>query len=51
MENWPLQIEQAPVGNIRQFEQDVMLRWRASFRGTAAIVEPRYIQRFQDTTN
>lgn len=50
MENWPLQIEQAPVGNIRQFEQDVMMRWKASFRGTAAIIEPRYMQRFMDQT-
>lgn len=49
MENWPLQIEQAPVGNIRQFEQDVMMRWKASFRGTAAVIEPRYIHHYYNT--
>jgi hypothetical protein len=46
MENWPLQIEQAPVGNLRQFEQDIMMRWKVSFRGQCAVFDPRYIFKF-----
>jgi hypothetical protein len=42
MENWPITTVQAPPNNIREFEQDIVLRWKSSERGTPAIFDPRY---------
>ena len=41
MENWPLTIMQAPQNDVRELEQDIVLRVRASERGVAAVQEPR----------
>ena len=48
MENWPLQIETAPVGNALSFNQDILLSFKASFRGNCAVYEPRYSFRFSN---
>ena len=49
MENWPFTIVQAPANNTKDFEQDILMRWKASFRGIPAVIEPRYIQKFTNT--
>ncbi len=45
MENWPITVVQAPVNSEAEFNQDVPFRFKASERGVAAILDPRYIQR------
>jgi len=42
MENWPITVVQAPNQSIKEFEQDIVLRYKASERGTPAIIDPRY---------
>ena len=49
MENWPMTIQQAPANNIKDFEQDIMMRWKASFRGRPAVIEPRYTLSFHNS--
>lgn len=49
MENWPFTIQQAPANNIKDFEQDIVMRWKGSFRGTPAVIDPRYVQKFYNT--
>lgn len=41
VENWPLTVVQAPVNSEAEFNQDIVLRWKASMRGRAAIRSPR----------
>ena len=41
MQNWPLQVVQALSNSELEFTQDVVMRWKASERGTYATVEPR----------
>ncbi len=41
MENFPLQVEQAPVGSGSMWERDIAMSWKASERGAAVVVEPR----------
>jgi hypothetical protein len=43
MENWPITVTQAPVGSEADFNNDVVLRFKASERGAAAVLNPRYI--------
>jgi len=45
MENWPLTVTQAPANEPAEFEQDIVLRVRASERGVAAVQEPRAMVR------
>jgi hypothetical protein len=45
MENWPITVVQAPVNSEAEFTQDVVVRFKASERGMAAIIEPRKFQR------
>lgn len=42
MENWPLTVVQAPANSIKDFEQDLVVRYKASERGAAAVKDPRY---------
>jgi hypothetical protein len=42
-ENWPFETFQAPAQNIKEFESDVVMRWKVSERGTPIVVEPRYV--------
>ncbi|MAT73058.1 MAG: hypothetical protein CMJ58_26540 [Planctomycetaceae bacterium] len=43
MENWPITVTQAPLGSEADFTNDVVLRFKASERGAAAVLNPRYV--------
>ncbi len=43
MENWPITVTQAPVGSEADFTNDIVLRFKASERGAAAVLNPRYV--------
>jgi hypothetical protein len=43
MENWPITITQAPIGSEAEFNNDIVLRFKASERGAAAVLNPRYV--------
>lgn len=43
MENWPITITQAPIGSEAEFNNDIVLRFKASERGAAAVLNPRYM--------
>jgi hypothetical protein len=43
MENWPITVTQAPVNSEAEFSQDVVVRYKASERGAAAVMNPRYV--------
>ena len=43
MENWPITVTQAPIGSEAEFNNDVVLRFKASERGAAAVLNPRYV--------
>jgi hypothetical protein len=43
MENWPITVTQAPVGSEAEFNNDIVLRFKASERGAAAVLNPRYV--------
>lgn len=43
MENWPITVVQAPSNSEAEFTQDVVMRWKASERGTPATMDPRYM--------
>ena len=45
MENWPITVVQAPMNSEAEFTQDIVVRFKASERGTPAVIEPRRIQR------
>ena len=43
MENWPITVTQAPIGSEADFSNDIVLRFKASERGAAAVINPRYV--------
>jgi hypothetical protein len=43
MENWPITVTQAPLGSEAEFSSDIVLRFKASERGAAAVLNPRYV--------
>lgn len=43
MENWPITVTQAPLGSEAEFTHDIVLRFKASERGAAAVLNPRYL--------
>ena len=43
MENWPITVTQAPLGSEAEFNNDIVLRFKASERGAAAVLNPRYM--------
>lgn len=43
MENWPITVTQAPQNSEADFSQDIVLRFKASERGAAAVIEPRAV--------
>lgn len=45
MENWPITVSQAPANSEAEFTQDIVLRFKASERGAAAVIDPRYVVR------
>lgn len=45
MENWPITVTQAPANSEAEFSQDIVLRFKASERGAAAVINPRFVVR------
>jgi hypothetical protein len=43
MENWPITVTRSPVHSESEFNQDIVVRFKASERGAAAVINPRYI--------
>ncbi|MCA9247347.1 MAG: hypothetical protein KDA42_09540 [Planctomycetales bacterium] len=43
MENWPITVTQAPPNSEAEFNQDIVMRFKASERGAAAVLEPRAV--------
>ena len=43
MENWPVTVTQSPPNSEAEFNQDIVLRFKASERGAAAVINPRYV--------
>lgn len=43
MENWGLQVTQAPSNSEADFTQDIVARYKVSERGATATLEPRYM--------
>lgn len=41
IENWPVQVVQAPSNSEAEFTRDIVLRYKASERGAAAVMQPR----------
>lgn len=48
MQNWPITTEVAPPQNIREFEQDIVVRYKASERGVPAVIQPANVCKFTD---
>ncbi|MCG8448910.1 MAG: hypothetical protein MI725_04940 [Pirellulales bacterium] len=43
MENWPITVTQAPLNSEADFNNDIVLRFKASERGAAAVLNPRFM--------
>jgi hypothetical protein len=43
MENWPITVTQSPPNSEAEFTQDIVVRFKASERGAAAVINPRYV--------
>jgi hypothetical protein len=43
MENWPITVTQSVQNSEAEFSQDVVVRFKASERGAAAVLNPRYV--------
>lgn len=50
MENWPITVLQAPKNSEAEFTSDIVLRFKASERGAAAVLNPRYVAQSVGTT-
>ncbi len=43
MENWPITVTQSPIGGEAEFARDIVVRFKASERGAAAVLNPRFV--------
>jgi hypothetical protein len=43
MENWPITVTQSRPGSESDFTNDIVVRFKASERGTPAVIDPRYV--------
>ena len=43
MENWPITVTQSPANSDAEFNQDIVVRFKASERGATAVINPRYV--------
>lgn len=43
MQNWPLEVTQAPPNSQKEFENDIVMQFKASRKGEYVVVEPRAI--------
>ena len=48
MENWPITVSQSPPGSEAEFNNDIVVRFKASERGAAAVLNPRYVVKCHD---
>jgi len=51
MENWPITVTQSPPNSEADFNQDIVVRFKASERGAAAVVNPRYVIKNTDAAS
>ena len=47
MENWPITVTSEGIGSSREFQADIIARYKASERGAAVCVNPRYVVKAQ----
>ncbi len=45
MENWPITVVPAPSNSYEEWNRDIVAGWKASERGVAAVLDPRYVQK------
>jgi len=45
MENWPITVTHSTSGSEADFNQDIIVRYKASERGTPAVLNPRYVMK------
>ena len=43
MENWPITVTHSAAGSEADFNQDIIVRFKASERGTPAVLNPRFV--------
>jgi hypothetical protein len=43
MQNWPITVALSPPNSEAEFNQDIVVRFKASERGAAAVINPRYV--------
>lgn len=43
MENWPITVTHSNAGSEADFNQDIVVRFKASERGTPAVLNPQYV--------
>lgn len=43
MENWPITVTRSQASSDANFERDIIARFKASERGAAAVLDPRYV--------
>lgn len=43
MENWPITVTRSQTNSDANFERDIIARFKASERGAAAVLDPRYV--------
>ena len=43
MENWPITVTQSSANSEADFNNDIIVRFKASERGAAAVINPRYV--------
>lgn len=48
-QNWPRQVTQAPSNSEAEFTKDIVLRFKATERGVAAVRDPRFMTRSRST--
>jgi hypothetical protein len=48
MENWPITVTQSPMNSEADFNQDIVVRFKASERGAAAVINPRFVVKNYD---
>lgn len=49
MENWPCMVATAPLNNIKDFEQDIVMRWKASEQGAPVVTDARFVIKMYNT--
>ena len=49
-EIWPMNVQEAPPNNPDEFDADIVAKFKVSYKGCAAVREPRYMIRSGGTT-